>query len=58
MDSSPDVSRLFELALIRYNVTNRTSQVSRDQAARAIVLGLQTLISTNAANASTVTQQI
>jgi hypothetical protein len=54
MDSSPEIAELFEIAWIQYNADN--TPVSRELAARAIVLGLQSLIAANIANASTVTQ--
>jgi hypothetical protein len=56
MDSSPDITRLFEIALQRYNSAN--TPISRDAAARARVLTLQAGITANLANVASVTQPI
>lgn len=57
MDTTPDFGKLLEIALQTYNSANSTSY-TKDAAARAIVLGLGTLIAANIANAGTVTNPI
>lgn len=52
-----DFTKLLQIALNEYNSANSTSY-TMDSAARAIVLALETLIATNIANASTVTNPI
>ena len=54
----PELDRLLELALERYNAANPTATLTRNQASRALVIGIESLISTNAANAGTVTNFI
>ena len=56
MDSTP-FQKLVEIATQRYNSTAGTP-ITADTAFRALVLGLQSLISTNAAAANTVTNRI
>lgn len=58
MDSTPDFGKLLEIAMLAYNAANPSSPITKDTASRAIVLGLETLIATNVANASTVLNPI
>lgn len=58
MDSTPDFGKLLEIAMLAYNAANPGFPITKDTASRAIVLGLQSLITANVSNASEVTTPI
>jgi hypothetical protein len=56
MDDSPNFGKLFELAWLAYNSAN--TPITKDKAARSLVVAFETLIANNVASASSVTQNV
>jgi hypothetical protein len=56
-DTTPDFRRVLEIALKHYNAT-ATTPLTRDQANRAVILGLESILSANAANVGTISDPV